>query len=124
MSLLIDSHVVLWWLFDDIKLSGKARQLIDKANNVYVSAATTWELMAKSSLGKLSIPDDFLEAVEHQGFTHLPITHTHALELKRLPWLHKDPFDRILLAQAICEDLPLVTADTRLASYGPPVVLV
>jgi PIN domain nuclease of toxin-antitoxin system len=124
LSLLIDSHVVLWWLFKDIKLSGKAHQLIDKANNVYVSAATTWELMAKASLGKLSIPDDFLKAVEHQGFAHLPITHTHALELIRLPWLHKDPFDRILLAQAICEDLRLVTADTRLASYGPPVVLV
>lgn len=122
MNLLLDSHIVLWWLSDDKRLSRKARRLIERADEVLVSAATTWELAVKASLGKLRMPEGFLEVVEAQGFTHLPITPVHAMAVQGLPWHHRDPFDRILLAQAMVEALRLVSADEALAPYGRFVV--
>ncbi|WP_027882696.1 type II toxin-antitoxin system VapC family toxin [Meiothermus rufus] len=124
MNLLLDSHIVLWWLSDDPRLSRKARRLIERADEVLVSAATTWELAVKVSLGKLRMPEGFLEVVEQQGFTHLPITPLHARAVQGLPWHHRDPFDRILLAQATVEGLGLVTADEALAPYGSLVIRV
>ena len=122
MNLLLDSHIVLWWLSDDKRLSRKARRLIERADEVLVSAATTWELAVKASLGKLRMPEGFLEVVEAQGLTHLPITPVHAMAVQGLPWHHRDPFDRILLAQAMVEALRLVSADEALAPYGRFVV--
>jgi PIN domain nuclease of toxin-antitoxin system len=118
LNLLLDSHVVLWWLSGDERLSRKARRRIERADEVFVSAATTWELAVKASLGKLRMPEGFVEVVEEQGFTHLPITPVHAMAVGGLPWHHRDPFDRILLAQAIVEGLRLVSADEALAPYG------
>lgn len=122
LNLLLDSHIVLWWLSDDERLTRKARRLIERADDVFVSAATTWELAVKASLGKLRMPEGFLEVVEAQGFTHLPITPLHALAVQSLPWHHRDPFDRILLAQALVEGLGLVSVDDALASYGKFVI--
>ncbi len=124
MNLLLDSHIILWWLADDPRLSPKARRLIERADDVYVSAATTWELALKASLEKLRIPEGFVETVEEEGFRHLPITPLHAMAVKALPWHHRDPFDRLLVAQARMEGLRLVTAERRLARYGRWIVLV
>ena len=124
MNLLLDSHIILWWLADDPKLSLKARRLIERADDVYVSAATTWELALKASLEKLRTPEGFVETVEEEGFRHLPITPLHAMAVKALPWHHRDPFDRLLVAQARMEGLRLVTAKRRLARYGRWIVLV
>ncbi|RDI96482.1 type II toxin-antitoxin system VapC family toxin [Meiothermus sp. QL-1] len=124
MNLLLDSHIVLWWLSDDKRLSPRARRLIERADEVFVSAATTWELALKVSLGKLRMPEGFLEVVEEQGFVHLPITPVHAMAVRDLPRHHRDPFDCILLAQAMVEGLRLVSADRALAPYGRLVVRV
>lgn len=124
MNLLLDSHVLLWWLSDDKRLSRKARGLIEHTDEVFVSAATTWELAVKASLGKLRMPEGFLEVVEAQGFLHLPISPEHAMAVQSLPWHHRDPFDRILLAQAMVEGLRLVSADAALAPYGRLVIRV
>ncbi|WP_135256814.1 type II toxin-antitoxin system VapC family toxin [Thermus caldilimi] len=124
MNLLLDSHIVLWWLSDDRRLSRRARRLIEGADQVFVSAATTWELAVKASLGKLRMPEGFVEVVEEEGFTHLPITPVHAMAVQSLPWHHRDPFDRILLAQAMVEGVRLMSADQALASYGRFVIQV
>ncbi|HEU4742230.1 MAG TPA: type II toxin-antitoxin system VapC family toxin [Meiothermus sp.] len=122
MNLLLDSHILLWWLSDDKRLSRKARRLIEQTDEVFVSAATTWELAVKASLGKLRMPEGFLEVVEAQGFIHLPIRPEHAMAVQSLPWHHRDPFDRILLAQALVEGLGLVSADKELEAYEPVVI--
>ncbi|WP_038055083.1 type II toxin-antitoxin system VapC family toxin [Thermus amyloliquefaciens] len=124
MNLLLDSHILLWWLSDDERLTRKARRLIQKADRVFVSAATTWELAVKASLGKLRMPEGLLEVVEEEGFTHLPITPEHAMAVLSLPWHHRDPFDRMLVAQAMVEGLRLVSADEGLLPYGRFVILV
>lgn len=124
MNLLLDSHIILWWLADDPRLSPKARALIENADEAFVSAATAWELAIKASLGKLKMPEGFIETVEKEGFQHLPITPEHAMAVKNLPWHHRDPFDRLLVAQAKLEGLKLLTKEQILARYGPYVVLV
>ena len=124
MNLLLDSHVILWWLADDPRLSRKARRLIERADEAYVSAATTWELALKASLGKLEMPEGFVETVEEEGFLHLPVTPVHAMAVEALPWHHRDPFDRLLVAQARAEGLRLLTAERLLARYGDHVVVV
>ncbi|GEM88066.1 type II toxin-antitoxin system VapC family toxin [Meiothermus granaticius] len=118
MNLLLDSHIVLWWFSNDERLTPNARRLIEQADEVFVSAATTWELAVKTSLGRLRMPEGFLEVVVEQGFSHLPITEVHALAVQSLPWYHRDPFDRILLAQAIVEGLGLLSMDKAMAPYG------
>lgn len=98
------------------------RALEDEENEILVSAAAVWEIAVKRSLGKLAIEEGWTEALGRLGFTPLPITAIHAEAVERLPWHHRDPFDRLLVAQAMTEDLFLVTADSRLAAYGPAVV--
>ncbi len=118
MRILLDTHVLLWWLDDNPALSGRAREAIsDGSNIVYVSAATIWEIVIKQALGKLVIPPDWVAAVHQEGFRRLSITWDHALQVARLPELHRDPFDRLLVAQAVVEGLVLVTNDDRLAGY-------
>jgi len=124
LNLLLDSHIILWWLADDPRLSAKARRQIARADDAYVSAATTWELALKASLGKLRMPEGFVETVEAEGFLHLPVQPGHAMAVGSLPWHHRDPFDRLLVAQARVEGLRLITADRRLAKYGRFVVVV
>ena len=117
MNLLLDSHILLWWLADDPRLSRKARRFIERADVVYVSAATTWELALKASLGKLKMPEGFVETVEEEGFTHLPVTPVHAMAVRALPWHHRDPFDRMLIAQAMMEGFRVVTHDNIFKKY-------
>lgn len=117
--LLVDTHAVLWWLADDPALSRAARDAIaDPANEPLVSAASIWEIAIKRSLGKLDAPDDLPETVLREGFSWLPIGAAHAWQVRALPMHHRDPFDRLLAAQALTEGVAVVTADTRFREYA------
>lgn len=117
--LLVDTHAVLWWLADNPGLSPEAREAIaDPANEPLVSAVSMWEIAIKRSLGKLSVPDDLPSTIVAQGFAWLPLTSPHAWAVRTLPIHHRDPFDRVLIAQALAERIPVVTGDERFASYG------
>ena len=119
MKLLIDSHVFLWALMQP-GLIGGDRLLIENASNeVFVSAATIWELLVKKAKGKLSCPDNLADYIPAKGFQELQITARHGSMAARLPMHHGDPFDRMLVAQAIAEGLTLLTVDKALSSYGP-----
>lgn len=119
MRLLLDTHVVLWWLADDPALPAAAREAISNPGaEVLVSAASAWEIAIKKAAGRLEAPDDLLDALEANEFSTLPITAGHALAAGALPPHHADPFDRMLVAQAQAEGLTLVSVDTRLADYG------
>lgn len=117
--LLIDTHVLLWWLADAPALGGKARALIAAPRNeVHVSAASLWEIAIKRSLDKLKAPDGLNGIVEEEGFRALPISLFHGEQAGDLPLLHRDPFDRMLVAQAQAEGLEIITSDARIAEYG------
>ena len=123
MNLLLDTHTLLWWLTDDPTLSRAARSAIaDQGNTVYLSPVVVWELRIKQGLGKLELPDEFREVLDAQPFTELPITSAHAHEIAVLSSLHRDPFDRMLVAQARLEKLTLVSRDAFLADYGVDVL--
>ena len=117
MRLLLDSHAALWWLADR-QLGDGCRELITEADEVFVSPVTPWELGIERARGKLDYPDGLVEELEATGFRELPITTRHAARAADLPDHHRDPFDRMLIAQAEAEQLTLVTADDRLAVYG------
>ena len=118
MNILVDTHVVLWWLDDPKKLSDKARQLIESIeNNIFVSSAVVWEIIIKKSIGKLKAPDNLLEMLKGEGFISLSITDQHAIRLEQLPPIHQDPFDRIQIAQALTEGLTLITIDKKILQY-------
>ncbi len=117
--LLLDTHVLLWALEDSQALSVDARQSIaDTRNEVFVSAASIWEMAIKRSLGKLRAPDKLADTVQEAGFAALPITLAHAEQAGMLPPHHRDPFDRMLVAQALAEGLVLVTDDALIPKYG------
>ena len=116
MSLLLDTHIVLWWLSDDPTLAAEIKDRLDHEPDVYVSAATIWEVAIKQSIGKLK-PDDLPERVRDSGFRHLEISAEHGIAAARLPMIHRDPFDRKLIAQAKAEHLTLVTRDPEIAKY-------
>jgi PIN domain nuclease of toxin-antitoxin system len=118
MRLLLDTHTFLWWLANAPQLGPKARNVIaDGKNEVLISAASIWEIGIKKSLGKLRAPEHLDELIERRGFAGLPIGLAHAELAGRLPPHHRDPFDRMLVAQAITEGLAVVTADPRIALY-------
>jgi PIN domain nuclease of toxin-antitoxin system len=117
MSLLLDTHVVLWWLADDPGLPEEIKDRLDHEPDVRVSAATIWEIAIKQALGKISAPVDLPDRVRDSGFRELPIDFTHAIAAGRLPLIHRDPFDRMLVAQARCEHLTLVTRDLYCQQY-------
>lgn len=118
MRLLLDTHVLLWWLDDSPALSAQARDLISLgATEVFVSAISAAEIAMKSSVGKLRVPADLEQQLDRNAFTPLPLRLRHGLAAQTLPLHHKDPFDRLLIAQAQTEDLTLVTADRMLAAY-------
>jgi PIN domain nuclease of toxin-antitoxin system len=123
-SLLVDTNVVVWLLLGDRSRVSEAARLAleDELNRVTVSAATVWEIALKRSLGKLTIEDGWARALVRLGFDALPVTAIHAEAVERLPWHHRDPFDRLLVAQARSEALQMVTADARLAAYGVELV--
>jgi PIN domain nuclease of toxin-antitoxin system len=116
---LADTHALLWWLADDPRLSDRARGVIAAGDlPVHFSAASVWETEIKATAGKLVLTDDLLEALEADRFVELPVTARHAREAARLPLLHRDPFDRMIAAQARVEGLTVITGDHRIAEYG------
>ena len=124
MRLLLDTHVLLWALSGSKRLADEARELIESPDNdVLFSAASVWEIAIKRTLGRLEVPEDYLEAVEASDIQLLSITGEHAEAAGALPRHHDDPFDRMLIAQARIDELTLVTADRRLPDYGVPVLL-
>lgn len=123
MKLLLDTHAVLWWLLDDPRLSDRAAEaLVDPANRVLLSAAVVWEIAIKRSLGKLEVPEDFRATLHRGGAQPLSVSLSHAAAVERLPWHHRDPFDRMLVAQALAEDAAIVSRDGALQPYGVQLV--
>jgi PIN domain nuclease of toxin-antitoxin system len=123
MNLLLDTCVLLWWLGADPTLSPKANSAIAEGNNlVLISAAVIWEIRIKQSLGKLEIPSNFRQVLDRQPFEMLSINAEHAHAVGVLPPLHRDPFDRMLIAQAKVERLTIVTRDTILEQYNVPII--
>jgi PIN domain nuclease of toxin-antitoxin system len=121
--LLLDTHVLLWWLADSPKLGSAAAGLIDDpANSVFVSAATGWEIAIKRASGKLRVREGLHDLVTDEGFAHLPVTFLHGEHAGALPAHHRDPFDRMLIAQAQMEELELLTADRKMRLYSVPCV--
>ena len=120
MRLLLDTHAFLWWLTDDRKLGRKARTAItDSGSLVHVSAASCWEVASKATLGRIDLGGaDLAAEIAANGFVELPITVRHALRAGGLPRHHADAFDRMLVAQALVEELVLVTRDQVLGRYG------
>ena len=124
MRLLLDTHVFLWAVSGSRQLTPKIRAVIKGADEVFVSAASIWEIAIKVRLGKLEAdPVTMVEAIEESGFKELPVRAAHAAHVANLPLLHADPFDRLLVAQAVTEPLRLLTADGALAIYSELVVL-
>lgn len=118
MKLLLDTHVLLWWLEDPGLLSEECRKTIkDSSSMVYVSAAVIWEIIIKRALGKLEIPSDIERVLAVNDFHPLSVSIFHALTVEMLPHFHRDPFDRMLIAQAICEGLTLATRDPNIMKY-------
>ena len=131
MRLLLDTHVLLWWLADDRKLGKMAREIIaNPDNDVHVSTASVWEAAIKTALGRFEVElDDLEEAIVRNGFRPLPIGFRHAVTAGRLPSVHRDPFDRMLVAQAGVEELRIVSHDQVFERYGlgtqglPPIIV-
>ena len=123
MRLLLDSHSLLWAVFEPKKLSLEAREAIaDKDSVVYTSMASLWEIALKQNLGRLDVPDDFFDAIKSGGYELLNITIPHIKKYTGLPLHHRDPFDRLLIAQAISEQLTLITRDKAIGQYDVSII--
>jgi PIN domain nuclease of toxin-antitoxin system len=117
VTLLLDTHVLIWW-DEGRRIAAEARRAIEEADAVYVSAASAWEIAIKAALGRLRPTRTVEEAASDSGFLELPVTFHHAERVTALPPHHRDPFDRMLVAQAAVEELALVTRDRVFARYG------
>ena len=125
MKLLLDTHILLWVMQDAAQLGRAARRLLADADEIYVSSVCLWEAAIKCARGRLTLDLDALdEHLEQSAFTPLPITWAHARRLRQLPLLHGDPFDRMLVAQALSEPMHLLTHDAALAAYSELVIVV
>jgi PIN domain nuclease of toxin-antitoxin system len=127
VRLLLDTHAFLWWASSDPRLSQRAAGLIaDGENEVFFSAASAWEIVIKSGLGRVQLPDRLErylpDRIAHHGFAVLPVQLRHAIRINELPPLHRDPFDRMLIAQALAEEMTLISGDARVARYPVTVV--
>lgn len=125
MRLLLDTNALLWWLTEDRRLGADPAELIGNgSNDVYVSSVSALEMATKEAIGKLRVPSDLREQMEKDFFEELPVTVEHGLGVRALPLHHRDPFDRLLVAQARHEDLVLVTADSQLHAYDVRLLLI
>jgi PIN domain nuclease of toxin-antitoxin system len=121
---LLDTHVFLWWISDADQLSQEVFDIIaDTSNQIYISSATIWEIAIKESLGKLKVDADLNNAIETNGFIELKVSATCANATKKLESIHRDPFDRMLISQAIEVDMTLISADRHIARYSDVKVL-
>ena len=121
MNYLLDTHVILWWLTDPKNISSKAQKIIaNKEERIYLSSASCWEMAIKKSIGRLKFPTNILEILTSGGFEVIPITATESLSVADLPYIHQDPFDRLLIVQAKLNDMILITRDETIMQY--PVV--
>lgn len=121
--MLLDSNAFLWWRLASPRLSERAAAaILDPGNDILVSVATLWEIAIKQSLGKLRFLDDFEAVIQSESFVVLPIGFNHLHALETLPPLHRDPFDRMMIAQALAEGIPIATADRRFPAYDVQIV--
>ncbi len=122
MRYLLDTHVILWWLTEPKKIKTRTLKIIsDKANHVFISSASFWEMAINKSIGRLTIPHNLIETLVTEGFQILPISPEESLGVADLPLIHSDPFDRILIIQAKFHDLVFITADPKIGEY--PIVI-
>lgn len=125
MRVLLDTHLLFWWFYDTKKLSRDAENLIRKAEKVFVSSVSVWEIAIKVRLGKMDArPSDILHWIDENDFLELPISFRHAVVVADLPLHHSDPFDRLLIAQSMTEPLHLLTVDEQLKRYSELVIVV
>ena len=127
MKILLDTHIFLWWITDDLRLPTHIRKIMaDGENELFLSAASCWEIAIKSRIGSLKLPakpDIFIaEQMALNAIQSLPIQASHALHVFNLPHHHRDPFDRMIIAQAQLEDLPVLTSDPMIAKYKVKIV--
>ena len=127
MRALLDTHAFLWWITNDPRLSRKVREIIsDGENELFLSAASGWEIAIKAKLGKLQLPNDLERFIPEQmalnAIESLPVQMRHTLHVYKLPDHHRDPFDRMLIAQAQLENLPILTVDPQIARYSVKVI--
>jgi PIN domain nuclease of toxin-antitoxin system len=125
MRLLLDTHIFVWLTANDKRLTAPARQILLNADQIFVSSASIWEIAIKSAINKIRVnPQDAIQEMQINGFDELTVSSVHAAAVAKLPLLHRDPFDRLLVAQAIEEHLQFVTADSELAAYSGLVTVV
>ena len=123
MKILLDTHVLVWALSSPERIKPKVQDLlVDTDNIVFVSIASLWELQIKKSLNKISLPNDFIPQLQENGFELLDINYKHIAKLDELPLIHRDPFDRMLVAQTIHENLSLVTNDLEIMKYNVKII--
>jgi PIN domain nuclease of toxin-antitoxin system len=125
VKILVDTHILLWWLQDDPKLSTRGkRELGDGENELYISCVSLWEMSIKRALGKLHVPDILMQVVANNNIGIIPVDVEHVASFANVPPLHSDPFDRMLVAQAITEGLTIMTHDKQITNYSVPCLLV
>lgn len=123
MSYLLDTHTLIWWLEDNSTLTTEARKIISNLNNlIFVSPVNTWEISIKKALGKINAPDNLEQVILECGFDSLNINIKHTIFVEQLENYHDDPFDRLLISQAVIEGLTLITRDSKIAQYKIPIV--
>ena len=127
MRALLDTHTFLWWITDDHRLSSRVREIIgDGENELFLSTASGWEMAIKARLGRLELPEDIEHFIPEQmalnAISSLPVRMSHALHVYKLPNYHRDPFDRMLIAQARLEELPILTVDSQISRYSVKVI--
>lgn len=124
MKLLLDTHVLIWALSTPERIKPEVQDLLINVDNiVLVSVASLWELQIKKSLNKISLPNDFIPQLQENGFDLLDINYKHIVTLSKLPLIHRDPFDRMLIAQTIYEDLSLITSDSEIIKYDVQIII-
>ena len=121
MRYILDTQVILWWYFDSKRLAKEHLKIIaDEGNELYVSAASIWEIEVKRRNGKLECPVDMMERIKADGFLLLPITAEQLVPLRTIPPIHNDPFDRLLVCQSMVEKIPLISYDDKVNAYFAP----
>jgi PIN domain nuclease of toxin-antitoxin system len=118
MSYLIDTHILLWWLENSPKLKKSVKKILENSDNqIYVSSVSVWEIVIKKTLKKLEAPTNLIEMIHHHDFDELPVRFQHATALEKLALHHNDPFDRLLIAQCLSENLTFITEDAQIKKY-------